>query len=279
MAVPVPVQPMAPDQPSLQAGSAVRLVTGFAGFGAGSVNLAISSSIFSAAAGPAATPAVAAGVAAGAWGLMLLAAAVVFLARDRLPGGRKSRYVLAGAAAVHLAAMASPPAAGPASGLSLTHLSALLLTLMILASLGWLQRERQHREPRVPAAGPECGRAGCCWELSPAPSWWQGLRRRASPPRRPASTPSRTAGTGTWRRAATTSAESPLPGNRAGRQTQRASRPRCAAGGSSLSCRRCRHIHQWPVIGGPFIGGPAVSAPAVSAPAVSGPRPFRLRCP
>lgn len=153
MAVPVPVRPMAPDQPGLQAGSAVRLVTGFAGFGAGSVNLAISSSIFSAAAGPAATPAVAAGVAAGAWGLMLLAAAVVFLARDRLPGGRKSRYVLAGAAAVHLAAMASPPVAGPASGLSLTHLSALLLTLMILASLGWLQRERQHREPRVPAAG------------------------------------------------------------------------------------------------------------------------------
>lgn len=161
MAIPVPdpaagpPRPVAQDQPGLQAGGAVRLVAGFAGFGAGSVNLAISSSIFSAATGPAAPPAVAAGLAAGAWGLMLLSGAVVFLAKDRLVGGPRARYVLAGAAAIHLAAMALPPAVGPGSGsgLRLTHLSALLLTLMILAALGWLQRARQHSEPpRVRAA-------------------------------------------------------------------------------------------------------------------------------
>lgn len=123
-----------------QAGPAVRLFTGFAGFGAGSVNLALSSSVFAASAGPAAPPAVFAGVLAGAWGLALLAGAVVFLARDRLAGGPWARYVLAGAAAIHLAAIAFTPVNTAASNLSLTQLSALLLTLMIIASLGWLQR-------------------------------------------------------------------------------------------------------------------------------------------
>ncbi|TQJ40393.1 hypothetical protein FBY33_2453 [Arthrobacter sp. SLBN-112] len=123
-----------------QAGPAVRLLTGFAGFGAGSLNLALSSSVFAASAGPAAPLAVFAGVVAGAWGLAMLAGAVVFLARERLAGGPWARWVLAGAAAIHLAAIAFTPVAPAASNLSLTHLSALLLTLTIIASLGWLQR-------------------------------------------------------------------------------------------------------------------------------------------
>lgn len=128
---PVTVQSTAP-----QADSSVRLVTGFAGFGAGSVNLAISSSFL--AAGSPGPAGLLAGVAAGLWGAALLAGAVAFLAKDRLAGNRWAQYALAGAAAAHLAAIAFPTPT--TSGLSLTQLSALLLTLMIIASLGWLQR-------------------------------------------------------------------------------------------------------------------------------------------
>jgi hypothetical protein len=149
-----------PEAQTSQAGPAVRLLTGFAGFGAGSLNLAISSSVFAASAGPAAPPAVFAGTVAGAWGLALLAGAVMFLARDRLAGGPWARYVLASAAAVHLAAIAFTPVAPAAANLSLTQLSALLLTLMIIASLGWLRRaavrqrgDLQYRERQpVPTA-------------------------------------------------------------------------------------------------------------------------------
>lgn len=116
----------------------VRLVTGFAGFGAGSVNLALSSSMF--AAGSAEPQRLIAGALAGLWGAALLAGAVVFLAKDRPAGGRWARYALAAAAMAHLAAIAVPTSA--TSGLRLTQLSALLLTLMIIASLGWLQRAR-----------------------------------------------------------------------------------------------------------------------------------------
>lgn len=122
-----------------QADSSVRLVTGFAGFGAGSVNLAISSSFL--AAGSPGPAGLLAGVVAGLWGAALLAGAVAFLAKDRLAGNRWARYALAGAAAAHLAAIAFPT-----SGLSLTQLSALLLTLMIIASLGWLQRHNGQQD-------------------------------------------------------------------------------------------------------------------------------------
>ena len=148
---PVTVQSTAP-----QADSSVRLVTGFAGFGAGSVNLAISSSFL--AAGSPGPAGLLAGVAAGLWGAALLAGAVAFLAKDRLAGNRWARYALAGAAAAHLAAIAFPTST--TSGLSLTQLSALLLTLMIIASLGWLQRQSgQQDSARQPAgAGMRPGR-------------------------------------------------------------------------------------------------------------------------
>lgn len=128
--------------------AAVRLLTGFAGFGAGTVNLAISASIVAAAASAPEPAMPVTGVAAAVWGVALLAGAVVFLARDRPAGGPWVLSVLAVAAAVHLAATALTPAAPAASNLSLTQLSAMLLTLTIIASLGWLQRtaEQQHSE-------------------------------------------------------------------------------------------------------------------------------------
>lgn len=132
---------MTPQHPADQADRSVRLVTGFAGFGAGTLNLAISSSFF--AAGSPEPAGLLAGVAAGLWGAALLAGAVAFLAKDRLAGNRWPRYALAGAAAAHLAAIAFPSST---SGLGLTQLSALLLTLMILASLGWLQRDGALRD-------------------------------------------------------------------------------------------------------------------------------------
>jgi hypothetical protein len=136
------------------AAAPVRLLAGFAGFGAGSVNLAISSSMFAApgAMGPAR---LLAGVLAGLWGAALLAGAVVFLGRER-PAGHWTRYALSGAAVVHLAAIAFG-----ASGLSLTQLSALLLTLMAIASIGWLRRSgerRQHKDTPPQPVGMRPGR-------------------------------------------------------------------------------------------------------------------------
>lgn len=142
------------------AAAPVRLLAGFAGFGAGSVNLAISSSMFAApgAMGPAR---LLAGVLAGLWGAALLAGAVVFLARER-PAGHWTRYALSGAAVVHLAAIAfAASRASGASGLSLTQLSALLLTLMAIASIGWLRRSgewRQHKDTPPQPVGMRPGR-------------------------------------------------------------------------------------------------------------------------
>jgi len=140
------------------AAAPVRLLTGFAGFGAGSVNLAISSSMF-ASAGAVEPARLLAGVLAGLWGAALLAGAVVFLARERLVGGRWTRYALSSAAAVHLAGIVFAASGTP--GLGLTQLSALLLTLMVIASVGWLGRsgDRPQRMATSPqAAGMRPGR-------------------------------------------------------------------------------------------------------------------------
>lgn len=136
--------PAAADRPASHAIPTVRLVAGFAGFGAGSVNLAIASSIFAAAARPLQPVELLAGAAAGLWGTALLAGAIVFLAKDRPAGGRRAGCTLAGAAVVHLAAVAF--AVPRTSSLNLTQLSALLLTLMILASFGWLRRAESRSE-------------------------------------------------------------------------------------------------------------------------------------
>ncbi len=126
----------APDGP---VPAAVRLFAGFAGFGAGTVNLAISSSLFAGtAAGAPGTAHFAAGGLAGLWGAGLLAAAVIHLARGSFPGSRTAGGTLLAAAAVHAAAaLFGAPAA---AGLNVSHMAALLLTLMIIAAVAWLRR-------------------------------------------------------------------------------------------------------------------------------------------
>lgn len=120
--------------------AALRLFAGFAGFGAGTVNLAISSSLFAGTAGAAGPAQFAAGGLAGVWGAGLLAAAVIHLARGTFPGSRTAWGTLLAAAAVHVAAaLFCAPAA---AGLTLSHLAALLLTLMIIAAVAWLRRHR-----------------------------------------------------------------------------------------------------------------------------------------
>ena len=123
---------------------AVRLFAGFAGLGAAAVNLAVASSLF-AAAGPA-LPARAAGAAAALlWGAAVLGWTVAGLSRNRFPLPRTSALLLPAAAAAHVAAIVLGAGSGMA-GLGISHLAALLLTLMILAATSWLGR----RSPGLP---------------------------------------------------------------------------------------------------------------------------------
>jgi hypothetical protein len=123
---------------------AMRLFAGFAGLGAAAVNLAVASSLF-AAAGPA-LPARAAGAAAALlWGAALLGWTVAGLSRNRFPLPRTSALLLPAAAAAHVAAIVLGAGSGMA-GLGISHLAALLLTLMILAATLWLVR----RSPGLP---------------------------------------------------------------------------------------------------------------------------------
>ncbi|WP_395402666.1 hypothetical protein ACHMXB_03065 [Arthrobacter sp. UC242_113] len=126
---------------------AVRLFAGFAGLGAAAVNLAVASSLFAAAGAD--FPGRTAGAAAALlWGAALLGWTVAGLTRNRFPMPRASALLLAGAAATHVAAVVLGAGSGMA-GLGISHLAALLLTLMILAATSWLGR----RSPGV-AGGP-----------------------------------------------------------------------------------------------------------------------------
>jgi len=117
---------------------AVRLFAGFAGLGAAAVNLAVASSLL-AAAGPD-LPGRAAGAAAALlWGAALLVWTVAGLSRGRFPLPRTSALMLPAAAAVHVAAIVVGAGSGMA-GLGISHLAALLLTLMIIAATSWLGR-------------------------------------------------------------------------------------------------------------------------------------------
>lgn len=138
-----PAQAEAPAPAVFPADAGVRLVAGFAGFGAGSVNLAISSSILAGGAGFGEPLPFLAGGLAGIWGAVLLAATVAFLARGSLAGNRWARPPLGAAAGLHVAAVVFGTPGAP--GLVLTQLSALLLTLMVIASLAWLGRDTARR--------------------------------------------------------------------------------------------------------------------------------------
>ncbi|WP_307026620.1 hypothetical protein [Arthrobacter globiformis] len=124
--------------------NAVRLFAGFAGLGAAAVNLAVASSLF-AAAGPALPVRAAGAAAAMLWGTSLLAWTVAGLSRNRFPLPRTSALLLPTAAAAHIAAIVLGAGSGMA-GLGVSHLAALLLTLMILAAISWLSR----RSPDLP---------------------------------------------------------------------------------------------------------------------------------
>jgi len=133
---------------------AMRLFAGFAGLGAAAVNLAVASSLF-AAAGPA-LPARAAGAAAALlWGAALLGWTVAGLSRNRFPLPRTSALLLPAAAAAHVAAIVLGAGSGMA-GLGISHLAALLLTLMILAATLWLVR----KSPGLPGGAGQSGRLG-----------------------------------------------------------------------------------------------------------------------
>ncbi|SFU05522.1 hypothetical protein [Arthrobacter sp. ov118] len=123
--------------------AAVGLFAGFAGFGAGAVNLAISASLLlPPAAGAGAPPAgglAAAGAVAGIWGLAVLAWTVLTLRRGQLMRTGPTTALLAAAALVHAVAAAGGQSMSSGS-LVVSHLAALLLTLMILAAAGWLRR-------------------------------------------------------------------------------------------------------------------------------------------
>lgn len=154
--------------------AAVSLFAGFAGFGAGAVNLGIAASMLlapTAAAGPppADGPSMVAGAAAGIWGCAILAGTVLTLRRGRLPWAAGSMALLATAALVHAAVAAGQSLNGQSlngqslepslssqsmtsGSLVISHLAALLLTLMIVAAAGWLRRQG-HRGSPVRSAG------------------------------------------------------------------------------------------------------------------------------
>ena len=131
----------APATPQALRSDAVRLFAGFAGLGAAAVNLAVSSSLF-AAAGPVLPWRAAGAAAALVWGAALLGWTVAGLSRNRYPLPRASAVLLPASAAAHVAAIVLGTGTGM-SGLGISHLAALLLTLMVLAATSWLRRSSQ----------------------------------------------------------------------------------------------------------------------------------------
>lgn len=119
--------------------TAVRLLAGFAAFGAAAVSLAISSSLLTAAA-PAQLWLLLPGVAAALWGAALLCWTVVALRKGSFPLPRLSAVLLPAAGAAHLLAIVIG-AEGDLAGLNVSNLAALLLTLTVVAAKGWLVRQ------------------------------------------------------------------------------------------------------------------------------------------
>ncbi|MBT2555313.1 hypothetical protein [Arthrobacter sp. ISL-5] len=138
--------------------TAVRLFAGFAGFGAASVNLAVSSSLFAAAGTghPRLTPLA---LAAALWGATLLAWTVAALRNGNFPMPRTSATALPAAAAVHVLDIVTG-ARGDSPGLGLSHLAALLLTLMIIAAKAWLGRQPSSDNDGGSAGGGTAGGGG-----------------------------------------------------------------------------------------------------------------------
>ncbi|MBT2520588.1 hypothetical protein [Arthrobacter sp. ISL-28] len=118
--------------------TAVRLLAGFAGFGAAAVSLAISSSLLTAAASARQwllLPALAAAL----WGAVLLGWTVAALRKGSFPLPRLSAVLLPAAGAAHLLAIVIG-AEDDLAGLNVSNPAALLLTLTVVAAKGWLAR-------------------------------------------------------------------------------------------------------------------------------------------
>lgn len=129
------------------AAAAAGLFAGFAGFGAGAVNLAIASSLLLSPAGGGLS--VVAGTAAALWGSALLLWTALGLHRGHQPWAKPAMALLLTAAAVHgVSALA-----GTTTGLAVSQLAALLLTLMIVGAGGWLRRRSLDRPADGVAAG------------------------------------------------------------------------------------------------------------------------------
>lgn len=150
------------------AAAAVRLFAGFAGFGAGSVNLAVSSSLFAEPAGSGGPAQAVFGVVAGLWGAALILATVVSLNRGRIPAPAVSAMLLLVASGIHVAAIWF--GRGPSSSINLSHLTAMLLTLMIVASAAWLRRNEQDlKQRRVSREGHSTDDGGFPAAVRPGP--------------------------------------------------------------------------------------------------------------
>lgn len=119
--------------------TAVRLLAGFAGFGAAAVNFAISSSLFAAGGAPGQQWPMPLATAGTIWGVALLGWTVAALRNGSFPLPGWSAVLLPAAAAVHLLAIVTG-ASGNMARLNVSHLAALLLTLTIIAAQGWLRR-------------------------------------------------------------------------------------------------------------------------------------------
>jgi hypothetical protein len=124
--------------------TAVRLLAGFAGFGAAAVSLAISSSLLTAAA-PAQQWLLLPALAAALWGAALLCWTVAALRKGSFPQPRLSAVLLPAAGAAHLLAIVIG-AEGDLAGLNVSNLAALLLTLSVVAAKGWLSRQTAIRQ-------------------------------------------------------------------------------------------------------------------------------------
>jgi hypothetical protein len=125
--------------------AAVVLFAGFAGFGVSAVAMAISASLLLPAAARAGTHtaggvAVAGGAVAGIWGLAVLTWTVLTLRRGQPLMAGPAVALLVAAALVHAVAAATGQSLSSGS-LVVSHLAALLLTLMIVAAAGWLRRQ------------------------------------------------------------------------------------------------------------------------------------------
>ena len=182
--------------------AAVVLFAGFAGFGVSAVAMAISASLLLPAAARAGTHtaggvAVAGGAVAGIWGLAVLTWTVLTLRRGQPLMAGPAVALLVAAALVHAVAAATRQSLSSGS-LVVSHLAALLLTLMIVAAAGWLRRQGLSgtTDRRRPRTRPLSGRDGSCWLLLAAQFWWPRWPHRVWRPRPRARSRCRTEATG-----------------------------------------------------------------------------------